>query len=156
MVLKVSSQTNSISITWEFIRNENSQGAPAWLSWLSIWLNFGSGHDLTVREFKARIQLCADSAKPAWDFLSPSLSTLSLLACSLSFSLSLSVSLSLSHTHTHTNKQKFKKKCKFSGPTLDQLNQELWGWNTAIHVLPDLSEILMTSINFENHQDEGL
>ena len=37
-------------------------------------LGFGSGHDLTVREFKPRTGLCAGSVEPAWDPLSPSLS----------------------------------------------------------------------------------
>ena len=36
-------------------------------------LGFGSGHDLTVRKFKPRVGLCADSAEPAWDPLSLSL-----------------------------------------------------------------------------------
>ena len=36
--------------------------------------DFGSGHDLTVREFKPCIGLCAVSAEPASDPLSPSLS----------------------------------------------------------------------------------
>ena len=35
--------------------------------------DLGSGHDLTVHEFKPCIGLCADSMKPAWDSLSPSL-----------------------------------------------------------------------------------
>ena len=35
---------------------------------------FGSGHDLMVREFESHIRLGADSAEPAWDSLSPSLS----------------------------------------------------------------------------------
>ena len=37
-------------------------------------LGFGSGHDLTVGEFEPRIRLYTDSAEPAWDSLSPSLS----------------------------------------------------------------------------------
>ena len=37
-------------------------------------LDFGSGHDLTVREIEPRVWLCADSAESAWDSLSPSLS----------------------------------------------------------------------------------
>ena len=37
-------------------------------------LDFGSGHDLTTREFETRVGLCADSAETAWDSLSPSLS----------------------------------------------------------------------------------
>ena len=34
-----------------------------------LTLDFGSGCDLTVGEIKARIQLCTDSAEPAWDSL---------------------------------------------------------------------------------------
>ena len=36
-------------------------GVPVWLSWLST--DFGSGHDLTVHGFKARIGLRADSSE---------------------------------------------------------------------------------------------
>ena len=39
-----------------------------------LTLGFGSGRDLTVCEFEPRVRLCADSAEPAWDSLSPSLS----------------------------------------------------------------------------------
>ena len=45
-------------------------GAPGWLSWLSIQLNFGSGYDLVVPEFKPHIGFCTDSVEPAWDSLS--------------------------------------------------------------------------------------
>ena len=59
-------------------------GALRWLSQLSVpILDFGSGHDLAVREFEPRIGLRADSAEPAWDSLSPSLLAPPLLACSL-------------------------------------------------------------------------
>ena len=46
--------------------------------------DFGLGHDLTVCEFEPHIQLCADCAEPAWDPLSPSISTPLLLVLSLS------------------------------------------------------------------------
>ena len=46
-------------------------------------LDFGSGRDLTVREFEPRIGPCTDLAEPAWNL-------------SLSLPLSLPVSLSLS------------------------------------------------------------
>ena len=36
-------------------------------------LDFGSGHDLTVREFEPHVRLCTDSEEPAWDSLSLSL-----------------------------------------------------------------------------------
>ena len=39
-----------------------------------LTLGFGSGHELTVREFEPSIWFCADSGEPAWDSLSPSLS----------------------------------------------------------------------------------
>ena len=50
-------------------------------------LGFGSGHDLMVGEFKARIGLCADSVQPAWDDL-PLPPSLPLAAHVLSLSLS--------------------------------------------------------------------
>ena len=45
---------------------------PGWLSQLGV--DFSSGHDLTVHEFKPHVGLCVDSAEPAWDSLSLSLS----------------------------------------------------------------------------------
>ena len=38
-------------------------------------LDFSSGRDLTAREFKPHVRLCADSVEPIWDplSLSPSL-----------------------------------------------------------------------------------
>ena len=48
-------------------------------------LDFGSGHNLMVREFKPCVGLYADSAEPAWD--------------SLSFSLSLCPSATRSYVH---------------------------------------------------------
>ena len=36
-------------------------GVPGWLSQLSIQLDFGSGHDLTVSEIKPYVGLWADS-----------------------------------------------------------------------------------------------
>ena len=53
-------------------------------------LDFGSGRDLAVGEFKPCVRLCADSSEPASDSLSPSLSAPPLLALFLSLSLSLS------------------------------------------------------------------
>ena len=49
-------------------------------------LGVGSGHDLTVREFESLVRLCADSAEPAWDSLSSSLSAPPLLMLSLKIS----------------------------------------------------------------------
>ena len=57
-------------------------------------LDFGSDHDLTVREFEPHGGLCADSWQPAWDSLSPSLSALTPLSHTRTCSLSLSLSLS--------------------------------------------------------------
>ena len=62
-----------------------------WGAWLAQsvkrpTLGFGSGHDLTVREFEPRIGLCADSAEPASGSLPPSLSVPPLLAPFLSLS----------------------------------------------------------------------
>ena len=37
-------------------------------------LDFGSGRDLMVREMEPHVGLCADSAEPAWNSLSSSLS----------------------------------------------------------------------------------
>ena len=37
-------------------------------------LDFSSGHDLTVYETRPHVRLWADSAEPAWDSLSPSVS----------------------------------------------------------------------------------
>ena len=39
-----------------------------------LTLGFGPGHDLTVHEVRPHVRLCADSAEPGWDSLSPSLS----------------------------------------------------------------------------------
>ena len=51
-----------------------------------LTLDFGSGHDLTVRGFKPRIGLCVESEDPARDALSPSFSAHPLLSLSLSLS----------------------------------------------------------------------
>ena len=50
-------------------------------------LDFGSGHDLMIREFESHVGLCADSKEPAWDSLSLSL-PLFCSACARSLSLS--------------------------------------------------------------------
>ena len=46
-------------------------------------LDFGSGHDLMVHGFKPCVALCAESAEPAWNLLSFSLSAPSLLMLSI-------------------------------------------------------------------------
>ena len=60
--------------------------APIWLNTETTWgpwvaqlvkllsLDFSLGHDLVVHEIKPCVRLCADSAEPAWDSLSPCLS----------------------------------------------------------------------------------
>ena len=60
-------------------------------------LDFGSSHNLLVREIKPCVGLCTDSTEPAWD--SVSLSAPPLLV------LSLSLSLSQKQTNKQTNKQ---------------------------------------------------
>ena len=55
-----------------------------------LTLDLGPGHDLMVHEFKPSVGLCAGSAGPAWDFLSPSLSAPPPLKHVLPLSLSLS------------------------------------------------------------------
>ena len=46
-------------------------------------LDFGSDHDLMVYEIEPYSRFCANSMEPAWDSLSPSLSTPPLLSLSL-------------------------------------------------------------------------
>ena len=59
-----------------------------WGTWVAqsvkhLILDCGSAHDLRVHRFEPCIRLCADTAEPAWDSLSPSLSAPPLLALSL-------------------------------------------------------------------------
>ena len=50
-------------------------GVPGWLSQLSVQLLVSSQVMISqFCEFKPRVGLCADSAEPAWDSLSPLLS----------------------------------------------------------------------------------
>ena len=49
-------------------------GASGWLSRLSVQLDVGSDHDLTVCGFKPHTGLCTDWAEHTWDSLSPPLS----------------------------------------------------------------------------------
>ena len=62
-------------------------GAPGWLTLLSVQL-LVSAHVMIswLHGIKPRIGLCAGSAEPAWDSLSPSLSTPPSLVLSLSLS----------------------------------------------------------------------
>ena len=49
-------------------------------------LDFNSGHDLTVHEFKPGVRFCADSTESAWDSVSLPLSSPPLLTFSFSLS----------------------------------------------------------------------
>ena len=71
--------------------NINTRGAWVAQSVKRLTLDFRSGHDLTVCEFKPQIGLCAHSIEPACDSLSPSLS----LPCPHLLSLSLSLIINL-------------------------------------------------------------
>ena len=51
-----------------------------------LTLGFSSGHDLMVCGIEPYVGLCADSAEPVWDSLSPSLSGPPLLSRSWSLS----------------------------------------------------------------------
>ena len=60
-----------------------------WGTWqdqsvMHVTLDFGSGHDLYLCEIEPQVGLCADSRKPGWGSLSPSLSIPPLLVLSLS------------------------------------------------------------------------
>ena len=84
-------------------------------------LDFGSGHDLTVRGFEPCVRLCPDNAEPAWDSLSPSLSAPHLLVLSLSLSLSFSHSLLQSST-TRTLKVQRSHPVQLSLSTTQEIN----------------------------------
>ena len=72
--------------------NQKLSGRGAWMAqWVKRpTLDFGSHHDLTVREFEPRVRLCAVTAEPGWDSLSLSLSLCLSDPPLLSLSLSLS------------------------------------------------------------------
>ena len=67
-------------------------------------LDFGSGHDLMVGEFKPCVRLCADSVEPAWDSLSPS------LCPSTAHSLSLSLKVNKLKQKRRRRRRKRKEK----------------------------------------------
>ena len=68
--------------------NRKCRGAWVAQSVKHLALDFGSGHGLTVCEFKPRMGLRADSAEPASDSFSLPLSLPLPFLCSLSLSLS--------------------------------------------------------------------
>ena len=76
------------------VRSTGKRGAWVAQSVRRLTLDFGSGHDLTVREFGPRVGLCTDSAEPAWNSLSLSLCLSAALSHVHLLSLSLSLSLS--------------------------------------------------------------
>ena len=86
--LYLNSETKEINMTDYLLLKTISISRDAWVaqSVKQRTLDFGSGHDLTVSDFKPRMGLCADGAQPAWDSLSPCLSAPSLLPLSLSLS----------------------------------------------------------------------
>ena len=55
------------------VKNNLSRGAWVVQSVQRLTLDFGSGHDVTVRGIEPHIRLHTDSREPAWDSLSPSL-----------------------------------------------------------------------------------
>ena len=56
---------------------------PGWLSWVSVQLLILAQVMISQFGIEPYIRVCADSAEPAWDSLSPSLSTPPLLKLSL-------------------------------------------------------------------------
>ena len=54
------------------VKNNLSRGAWVVQSVQRLTLDFGSGHDVTVRGIEPHIRLHTDSREPAWDSLSPS------------------------------------------------------------------------------------
>ena len=71
-------------IVWEFLLKQNMQGARVVQAVKCLALDFGSGHDLGVREIEPCMGLRGDSSEPALDPLPPSLSAPPLLTLSLS------------------------------------------------------------------------
>ena len=77
---------------WGLHLNDDRGSWVALSSWAS---NFGSGHDLAVREFKPRIGLCADSSEPG----------ASLRCCVLPLSLCLSPTCTVPLSKTNIKKK---------------------------------------------------
>ena len=64
-LLPVWSGYSSLGIPLRVVRNAESGGIWGAQSVKHLTLDFRSGHDLMVPEFKPRVRLCADSAEPA-------------------------------------------------------------------------------------------
>lgn len=71
--------------------DRKEDGAPGRLSRLGSNSWFGSGHHLEVHGLQARIQLCADSVKPAWESLSSPLPLPQAHTCQHACSLSIKI-----------------------------------------------------------------
>ena len=89
VVVRVKSMVQKQS-AWN-IKSMGTQQKFSWDAWVAqlvkcLTLDFSSGYDLTVCGFEPRMGFCTDSAEPAWNFLSPSLSAPPLLTHALSLS----------------------------------------------------------------------
>ena len=63
---------------WPLPPKDDTKDCILWGTWVAhrvrrLTLDLGSGHDLTVREFKPRAGLCTDGVEPAWESVSLSL-----------------------------------------------------------------------------------
>ena len=67
-------QTNSSPENLKLEKVGGERGAWVAQSVKRQTLDFSSGHDLTVCKFKSCVGICTESAEPAWDSLSASLS----------------------------------------------------------------------------------
>ena len=68
------------------LKNASDRGALVAQSVKCQSLDFGSGHDLTVRETELCLGFCADGPEPVWDSLSLSFSAPPLLTLCLPLS----------------------------------------------------------------------
>ena len=89
LLLYITNQYNFSGLNNTIILQFGSQNSMGWGVWVTPWvacltLDFDSGHDLTVHGIEPHIGLCTDTAEPAWDSLSPSLSAPPLFSLSLS------------------------------------------------------------------------
>ena len=101
-------------------------------------LDFHSGHDLMVGEFKALMGLGADSLEPAWDSLLPSLSAPPLRTRTLFFSLS------------QINKLKKKKRFPVRGAWVAQSVKCLTSAQAMISRLMSLTPVLGSGLTAQS------